>query len=94
MPWFLHDGVTGLARVQAFGACVGPCYREPSFAIYMVGLRRLKMLSTLAIVMAIAPIAGPLFAGHLLVCMAFIFWFGYYRCFNAVSRIIVPETHP
>ena len=51
-----------------------------------------KMLSTLAIVMAIAPIVGPLFAGHLLVWYTwhcYILAIGYYRCIHAVSRPIV-----
>ena len=57
----------------------------------MVGLKLLKCYSTLAIVMAIAPIAGPgMLAGHLLVVVYLAFnllVLSWYWAFNARCRI-------
>ncbi len=61
----------------------------------MDGLRRQRCCSTLAIVMAIAPIAGPLFAGHLLVWYTWhaIFWLlVIIGVFMLLAVLLLPET--
>ena len=45
---------------QAFGACVGPMLSRAMIRDLYGRTEAAKMLSTLAIVMAIAPIAGPM----------------------------------
>ena len=55
------------------------------------------MLSTLAIVMAIAPIVGPLFAGHLLVWYTWhaIFWLlVIIGVFMLLAVLLLPEHSP
>ena len=82
---------------QAFGACVGPMLSRAMIRDLYGRTEAAKMLSTLAIVMAIAPIAGPMLAGHLLV------WYTWHAIFwllvaigilMLVAVLVLPETHP
>ena len=82
---------------QAFGACVGPMLSRAMIRDLYGRTEAAKMLSTLAIVMAIAPIAGPMLAGHLLV------WYTWHSIFwllvgigllMLVAVLVLPETHP
>lgn len=82
---------------QAFGACVGPMLSRAMIRDLYSRTEAAKMLSTLAIVMAIAPIAGPMLAGHLLL------WFSWHSIFWLLVGIgtimfffvlVLPETHP
>lgn len=82
---------------QAFGACVGPMLSRAMIRDLYGRTEAAKMLSTIAIVMAIAPIAGPMVAGHLLL------WYTWHSIFWLLVGItailfffiiILPETHP
>jgi len=82
---------------QAFGACVGPMLSRAMIRDLYGRTEAAKMLSTLAIVMAIAPIAGPMLAGHLLV------WYTWHSIFwllvaigilMLIAVLVIPETHP
>lgn len=82
---------------QAFGACVGPMLSRAMIRDLYGRTEAAKMLSTLAIVMAIAPIAGPMIGGHLLL------WYSWHSIFLLLAIIavimfigvlVLPETHP
>lgn len=82
---------------QAFGACVGPMLSRAMIRDLYSRTEAAKMLSTLAIVMAIAPIAGPMLAGHMLL------WYSWHSIFWLLVVIgaimltfilFLPETHP
>lgn len=62
--------------IQALGACTGPMLSRAMIRDMYGQTRAAEMLSTLMIVMAIAPIAGPLIGGQLLVVSSWhsIFW--------------------
>ena len=82
---------------QAFGACVGPMLSRAIIRDLYGRTEAAKMLSTLAIVMAIAPIVGPLFAGHLLVWYTWhaIFWLlVIIGVFMLLAVLLLPETLP
>ena len=82
---------------QAFGACVGPMLSRAIIRDLYGRTEATKMLSTLAIVMAIAPIVGPLFAGHLLVWYTWhaIFWLlVIIGVFMLLAVLLLPETLP
>ena len=53
--------------VQAVGACVGPMLARAIVRDMYQGVRAAQVLSTLVLIMAIAPIAGPLLGGFLVV---------------------------
>lgn len=61
---------------QALGACVGPMLSRAMIRDLFSSTRAAQMLSTLVIIMAIAPIAGPLIGGALLKISSWhaIFW--------------------
>lgn len=62
--------------IQAFGACTGPMLSRAMIRDMYEKTKAAEMLSTLMIVMAIAPIAGPLIGGKILVLSSWhsIFW--------------------
>lgn len=51
---------------QAFGACVGPMLSRAMIRDLYSRTRAAQMLSTLVIIMAIAPIAGPVLGGQII----------------------------
>jgi DHA1 family bicyclomycin/chloramphenicol resistance-like MFS transporter len=51
---------------QALGACTGPMLARAMVRDLFARTRAAQMLSTLTIVMAIAPIAGPLIGGQMI----------------------------
>ncbi len=61
---------------QALGACTGPMLARAMIRDLFSRTRAAQMLSTLVIVMAIAPIAGPLIGGQLIKVSSWhsIFW--------------------
>ncbi|WP_251422447.1 multidrug effflux MFS transporter [Veillonella agrestimuris] len=82
---------------QAFGACVGPMLSRAMIRDLYSRAEAAKMLSTLAIVMAIAPIAGPMLAGHMLLWYSWhsIFWLLVVIGVIMLTFILfLPETHP
>ena len=82
---------------QAFGACVGPMLSRAMIRDLYGRTEAAKMLSTLAIVMAVAPIAGPMMGGHLLLWYSWhsIFWLLVIIAVVMFCGILVlPETHP
>ncbi len=62
--------------IQALGACVGPMLSRAMVRDMFGRIKAAEMLSTLMILMAIAPIVGPLVGGQLLVVSTWhsIFW--------------------
>src|SRR5690606_35226049 len=62
--------------IQALGACTGPMLSRAMIRDMYGQTKAAEMLSTLMIVMAIAPIAGPLIGGQILVVSNWhsIFW--------------------
>lgn len=82
---------------QAFGACVGPMLSRAMIRDLYGRTEAAKMLSTLAIVMAIAPIAGPMMGGHLLLWYSWhsIFWLlVIIAAIMFIGILVLPETHP
>lgn len=82
---------------QAFGACIGPMLSRAMIRDLYSREAAAKMLSTLAIVMAIAPIVGPMIGGHLLIWYSWhsIFWFLVGIGIIMLGLILfLPETHP
>ncbi|WP_342323000.1 multidrug effflux MFS transporter [Kosakonia sp. BYX6] len=61
---------------QAFGACTGPMLARAMIRDLFVRTRAAQMLSTLTIIMAIAPIIGPLAGGQMIKITTWhaIFW--------------------
>lgn len=82
---------------QALGACVGPMLSRAMIRDLYANSQAAQMLSTLTIIMAVAPIAGPFIGGAMLKIGSWhwIFWLltviGV-AMFLAVSRL--PETLP
>ncbi|HHG8775262.1 TPA: multidrug effflux MFS transporter [Raoultella planticola] len=75
----LSDNITQIIfwRVfQALGACTGPMLARAMVRDLFARARAAQMLSTLTIVMAIAPIAGPLIGGQMIKITSWhaIFW--------------------
>jgi len=62
--------------VQAFGACTGPMLARAMIRDLFTRTRAAQMLSTLMIIMAIAPIIGPLLGGQIIRVSSWhaIFW--------------------
>lgn len=62
---------------QAVGACTGPMLARAMIRDLFSRTRAAQMLSTLMIIMAIAPVAGPLLGGQIIRVAAWpmIFWF-------------------
>lgn len=62
--------------VQAFGACTGPMLARAMIRDIASSTRAAQMLSTLIIIMAIAPIIGPLLGGQIIRISSWhsIFW--------------------
>lgn len=82
---------------QAFGACIGPMLSRAMIRDLYSREAAAKMLSTLAIVMAIAPIVGPMIGGYLLIWYSWhsIFWFLVGIGIIMLGLILfLPETHP
>ena len=81
---------------QAFGACVGPMLSRAMIRDLFERSQAASMLSTLAIVMAAAPIVGPLIGGQLVVISS---WRAIFALLVAigilmfVSVMFLPETH-
>lgn len=81
---------------QAFGACTGPMIARAMVRDLYIQTKAAQVLSTLTIVMAIAPIVGPLIGGQLIQFSTWhsIFWLltilgsGIFICI-----FLLPETH-
>lgn len=82
---------------QALGACTGPMLARAIIRDLFARTRAAQMLSTLVLVMAIAPIAGPLIGGQIIRLSTWhaVFWLlvliGALMC---VSLCWLPETLP
>lgn len=82
---------------QAFGACTGPMIARAIVRDLYTKTKAAQVLSTLTIVMAIAPIAGPLIGGQLIQLST---WHSIFWLLAAIGGIIfisllfLPETHP
>lgn len=82
---------------QALGACTGPMLARAIIRDLFAKTRAAQMLSTLTIIMAIAPIAGPLLGGQIIKFSNWhsIFWFlAMIGSFMFVSLNWLPETLP
>ncbi|QCX54287.1 Bcr/CflA family multidrug efflux MFS transporter [Elizabethkingia sp. JS20170427COW] len=83
--------------IQALGACTGPMISRAMVRDMYGKTKAAEMLSTLMVVMAIAPIAGPLLGGELLVVSSWhsIFWLlAIIGILLLISIRILPETLP
>ncbi|WP_159121223.1 multidrug effflux MFS transporter [Citrobacter werkmanii] len=82
---------------QALGACTGPMLARAMIRDLFARTRAAQMLSTLVLIMAIAPIAGPLIGGQIIRLSTWhaVFWLlaliGALMC---VSLCWLPETLP
>ncbi|ROR15088.1 DHA1 family bicyclomycin/chloramphenicol resistance-like MFS transporter [Erwinia sp. JUb26] len=82
---------------QAAGACTGPMLARAMIRDLFSRTRAAQMLSTLIIVMAIAPIAGPLLGGQII---RYSHWPVIFWCLSAVGVLMfvallwLPETLP
>ncbi|MCG6189963.1 multidrug effflux MFS transporter [Maribellus maritimus] len=94
----ISQTITGImiARVvQAFGACVGPMLSRAMVRDMFDRIKAAEMLSTLMILMALAPIAGPLLGGQLLKFSSWhsIFWLlAVIGVIMLISLVKLPET--
>lgn len=82
---------------QALGACTGPMLARAMIRDLFTRSRAAHMLSTLIIIMAIAPIAGPLLGGQLIKVTSWhaIFWIlAVIGVLMLVSLYWLPETLP
>lgn len=81
---------------QAFGACTGPMLARAMIRDLYARTQAAQMLSTLTIIMAIAPIAGPLIGGQLIRLSS---WHSIFFLLAAlgslmfVALLFLPETH-
>ncbi|MBK1884261.1 multidrug effflux MFS transporter [Luteolibacter pohnpeiensis] len=83
--------------IQAFGACTGPMIARAMVRDTFAKTEAARVLSGLMILMAIAPIVGPLLGGQILVYSTWhaIFWFlGIVGTIMFFSQFLLPETHP
>lgn len=81
--------------IQALGACTGPMLSRAMIRDLYDKTKAAEMLSTLMIVMAIAPIAGPLLGGKILVISSWHSIFGLLAVIGALlflSVMLLPET--
>ncbi len=82
---------------QALGACTGPMLARAMIRDLFSRTRAAQMLSTLMIIMAIAPIAGPLLGGQMIKVTSWhsIFWLlGIIGSLMLLSLVWLPETLP
>lgn len=82
---------------QALGACTGPMLARAMIRDLFNRTRAAQMLSTLMIIMAIAPIAGPLLGGQMINITSWhaIFWLlAIIGAFMLTSLFWLPETLP
>lgn len=82
---------------QALGACTGPMLARAMIRDLFSRTRAAQMLSTLMIIMAIAPIAGPLLGGQMIKITSWhaIFWLlGTIGIVMLISLFWLPETLP
>ncbi|MEZ5026748.1 MAG: multidrug effflux MFS transporter [Chitinophagales bacterium] len=83
--------------IQALGACTGPMLTRAMIRDMYDKTKAAEMLSTLMIVMAIAPIAGPLIGGQMLVISTWhsIFWLlAVIGVILLLLSFVLPETLP
>ncbi|QTO39912.1 multidrug effflux MFS transporter [Desulfovibrio desulfuricans] len=83
--------------VQAFGACTGPMLARAMIRDLFSRTRSAQMMSTLMIIMAIAPIIGPLLGGQIIQVSSWhsIFWLmAVIGALMFISLFWLPETLP
>lgn len=81
--------------VQAFGACTGPMLARAMIRDLFSRTHAAQMLSTLMVIMAIAPIIGPLMGGQIIKFSSWhmIFWFlALIGVLMFISLFLLPET--
>lgn len=82
---------------QAFGACTAPMLSRAMVRDMFERTRAAQMLSTLTMIMAVAPIIGPLLGGKIIVWGSWhhIFWLlAVIGVLLFASLFFLPETHP
>jgi DHA1 family bicyclomycin/chloramphenicol resistance-like MFS transporter len=89
--------MTGWRVVQAIGACAGPVLSRAMVRDLYARERSAQMLSTLMLVMGIAPLVGPILGGQILALWSWqgIFWVLVAMGFLALlGLLMLPETLP
>lgn len=82
---------------QAFGGCIAPMLARAIIRDCFAKTQAAQMFSTLIVIMAIAPIAGPLLGGQLIKISTWhsIFWLlAFIGVLMFASLWYLPETHP
>jgi DHA1 family bicyclomycin/chloramphenicol resistance-like MFS transporter len=83
-------GVLLAARlVQGVGACVGPVLGRAVVRDHLSGPRAAQMLSSLTLVMALAPLLAPIIGGQLLEHFG---WQAIYLCLGVVGAALLAAT--
>lgn len=83
--------------IQALGACIGPMLARAMVRDLFTSIHAVQILSTLTIIMAIAPIIGPLLGGQLLRISS---WHAIFWLLSVISLVMfmalfwLPETLP
>lgn len=91
------EGIVIWRIVQAFGACTGPMLARAMIRDLFTRTRAAQMLSTIMVIMAIAPIVGPLLGGQIIRISN---WHGIFWLLTAVGALMsvsllwLPETLP
>lgn len=83
--------------IQAFGACVGPMLSRAIVRDMFEGAKAAEILSTLMVLMAVAPIIGPLFGGQILKFSSWHTIFVLLVAFGVLMLVLLkklPETLP
>lgn len=75
--------------VQGFGACVGPVLGRAVVRDHHTGARAVQMLSSMTMVMSLAPLLAPTIGGQLL---AFLGWPAIFFCLAAIGLVLGVAT--
>jgi len=89
--------LTAWRVLQALGSCVGPVVARAIVRDCFERDAAARMLSTLALIMGVAPILAPLAGGQIMVLASWraIFWtLGLIGMVTGLAVYLLPETHP
>ncbi len=87
----------GWRVVQALGACAGPVLARAMVRDLYAREHSARMLSTLILIMAVAPLLGPLLGGQILTAWSWhvIFWTqAFFGVLTMIALLALPESLP